>query len=101
MAYAWARIHLGGEGRKVVQPGTEVSEDDFADPADFDLLKREGAIKDEKYPENVQLGESPRTAMIRAANEAYENATQTPESQPLNEEEQNEEQGQRRESWRR
>jgi hypothetical protein len=87
MAYAWARIHLGGEDKKVVQPGDEVSKDDFSDPNDFDLLKREGAIKDEKYPENIQLGESPRTAMIRAANEAYESATQPPEAQQLNEEE--------------
>jgi len=80
MPYAWAPIHLAKDHedgkrvvRNVIQPGEEVNKSDFT-AEDWKQLHEEGVIRKQRYPEGVNLGESVRTAVIRQANEARENA---------------------------
>jgi hypothetical protein len=90
MPYAWAPIHLaedheGGKrvNRRVIKPGEEVSKSDFTDE-DWEQFNKERIIRKEKYPEDVKQGESVRTAIIRKANEARDEALATAPDYGLN-----------------
>lgn len=86
MPYAWAPIRLkhNANGRHdEKRPGDEVSESDFDDKEDYDLLRREGVIRDREFPEGVSQGESVRTAILRQANERYANDTGLPEAMAI------------------
>ena len=68
--YAWSNIKLAH--RKVIRAGSEVTKDDVGD--DWKEFNANGVIRKEPLPKNMKAGESPKTAMLRAAREQFESA---------------------------
>lgn len=75
---AWTRILVNDkDGKaKTINPGDTVSATDVGGDDELELLREEGVVRDEKFPDNVAPSESPRTALLRKANEEFEKAQQ-------------------------
>lgn len=75
--YAWAPITVADKVTKgafvTIPVGEKVSRSQIGE-ADWKPLVAAGVIRRSKYPKDVKVGESPRTAMLRKANEAMEKA---------------------------